>query len=88
METQKMFKKTTLAVALSLFAIPAFAQTTVGTVQVSAEGLPHVASYCDEIGSMSVSDRSDYTPGLAQSVASGISLKTITVSDCERAGLI
>ena len=49
-----MFKKTTLAVALSLFAIPAFAQTTVGTVQV----------------------------------ASGISLKTITVSDCERAGLI
>ena len=35
-----MFKKTTLAVALSLFAIPAFAQTTDGTVQVTPEG-PH-----------------------------------------------
>lgn len=83
-----MFKKATLAVALSLFAIPALAQTTVGTVQVTADGLPYVASYCADLDSMSASDRFDHTPSLATSVASGIALKTITLSDCQRAGLI
>lgn len=83
-----MFKKTTLAVALSLFAIPAFAQTTVGGVQVSAEGLPYVASYCQDLDSMGASDRFDHKPSHADSVASGISLKTIKLSDCQRAGLI
>ncbi|WP_417579783.1 hypothetical protein [Pelagibacterium sp.] len=86
-----MFKKTTtLVAALTLFAVPtaAFAQATVGGVAVPTDGLPYVVSYCEDLDSMSASDRFDHAPRHAQSVASGISLKTITLNDCQRAGLI
>ena len=86
-----MFNKTkTLAVALSLFALPAtaFAQTTIGTVQVSDQGLPYVIDYCQDLADLDAADRYDHDPSLAASVASGISLKTVQFDDCQRAGLI
>ncbi|SDG16820.1 hypothetical protein [Pelagibacterium luteolum] len=83
-----MLKKTTLAVALSLFALPAFAQTTIGGVPLSAEGLPTVVRYCEDLASMSPSDRFDHRPTHAQSIASGIALRTVSLGDCQRAGLV
>lgn len=79
-----------LAIALALGALPAaaFAQTTVGGVTVSESGLPYVVEYCQEIASMSPSDAFDHEPSLAQTVASGIYLKSIKPNDCQRAGLV
>lgn len=84
-----MFKKTSaFAVALSLFAVPAFAQSTIGGVPLSAEGLPTVISYCEDLADMSPSDRFEHRPTHAQSIASGIALRTVSLGDCQRAGLV
>lgn len=79
-----------LAIALTVIAAPAaaMAQTSMGSVQITAEGLPHVVAHCETIADMSVSKRADYVPSLSQRVASGIALATVSVSDCRNAGLI
>ena len=59
-----MFNKTkTLAVALSLFALPAtaFAQTTIGTVQVSDQGA--LATWVDEVLATSPAEVARYRAG-------------------------
>lgn len=79
-----------IAIALTLVALPtaAFGQTSIGTVQVTDEGLPHVIDHCRTLHSMSASDRPDHEPGLAQSRASGVRLDTISLDDCKKAGLL
>lgn len=83
-------KKTILAVALALGAFPAaaFAQTTIGGVNVTDAGQSYVADYCEELASMSPWDAHEHNPSRAQSAASGIYLESVQLSDCQRAGLI
>lgn len=86
-----MFKKIkTLALALPLLALPgvAFAQTTIGGVQVTDEGLPYVVSYCKKLDRLDASDRFHYKPSFGQARNSGIMLKSIKLNDCQRAGLV
>ncbi len=77
-----------VAVCLTIIAGSALASTRVGTLDVSDQGLPYVIEYCEKIASLDPHDRFDFEPSLSDRVSSGVSLKSIQLSDCQRAGLL
>lgn len=83
----KLIPVVALALCLVPVAGPALAQTTVGTISVTTEGLPYVGKYCHAIEGMSPSERFDYHPPLAWEVGSGVHLRSIQHDDCKEAGL-
>ena len=84
----KLKQAIVFALLFAPLAGPALAQTRVGTIAVSDQGLPYVIRYCEEIAGMSAEEKMDYTPPLSWEVASGVHLISIQRSDCEAAGLI
>lgn len=75
------------------FGTGAFAQTTVGTITVSDEDLPHVQSYCEDLaeereGVNGDQESDDAEPSPLEEVQTDVDLTSITISDCEEAGLI
>ncbi|MCD7060038.1 hypothetical protein [Pelagibacterium xiamenense] len=86
-----------LATPFALFAgltlgAGAFAQTPIGTITVTDEQLPHVQAYCEDLAgehSDADSDSDDSEAGPLEEVQTpNIDLSSITIDDCEEAGLV
>lgn len=97
--------KKIFAVALAssvLVAVPAFSQTTVGTIEVPEADMPKVQAYCDDLALNELNGETagtrpdeqreadeaqeDDVDSMNSSVS--IDLEAITLDDCKAAGLV
>lgn len=84
---------TPLALAAGLaFSTSAFAQTEIGTITVSDEDLPLVEAYCNDLALSDATGDSgtqpDAEPSPTAEVTTDVQLDSLTLQDCEDAGLV